>query len=183
MTDIAQNRFDRLIKPHFDALFRAAYRLTGNTPDAEDLVQDVCMRAFPKLDELQNLEYVKGYLLRVQYRLFVDSARRRRRSPLQPMSSEIEASDHMISAEPGPDEHVDALLANERLQRVWPKLERAQQALLALHAEGYSLSELEHITGLSKNVLTARLHRARTRLAKLLKGKAESRLTLAQMEN
>lgn len=183
MTDTAQNRFDRLIAPHFDALFRAAYRLTGNTPDAEDLVQDVCLRAFPKLDELQNLEYVKGYLLRVQYRLFVDGMRRRRRSPLRPMSGEIEASDHMISGDPGPDEHVDGMLANESLQRVWPELERAQQALLALHVEGYSLSDLESITGLSKNVLTARLHRARTRLAKLLKKKVERCLPLAQLEN
>ncbi|MBN1240073.1 MAG: sigma-70 family RNA polymerase sigma factor [Gammaproteobacteria bacterium] len=168
MTSPTGSRFDRLIAPHFDALYRAAYRLTGNAPDAEDLVQEVCLRACPKLPELEDLDSAKGWLLRVQYRVFVDGARRRRRSPLTPMSGEVEASEHMISAAPGPDEEADALLSNGPLERAWAQLERNQQALLALHAEGYSLAELHEITGLAKTVLTARLHRARTRLAKLL---------------
>jgi RNA polymerase sigma-70 factor (ECF subfamily) len=183
MSDTAENRFDRLIAPHFEALFRAAYRLTGNRPDAEDLVQEVCLRAYPKLAELQKLEYVKGWLLRVQYRVFIDVKRRRERSPLRPLSTELESSDYMISTEPGPDEQTDGLLSNERLQQAWTQLERTQQALLALHAEGYSLSELQEITQLSKNVLAARLHRARTRLAKLLEGKAGGCEPLAQLES
>jgi RNA polymerase sigma factor (sigma-70 family) len=172
MGDSAGNGFDKLIAPHFEALYRAAYRLTGNQPDADDLVQEVCLRAYPKLAELESLDYVQGWLLRVQYRVFVDGKRRRQRSPLRPMSSEIESSDYMISADPGPDEQAEGLLANGLLERAWIELERSQQALLALHAEGYSLGELQEITGLSKNVLTARLHRARTRFAKLLESNA-----------
>jgi RNA polymerase sigma factor (sigma-70 family) len=168
MTASAGNGFDTLIAPHFEALYRAAYRLTGNEPDAEDLVQEVCLRACPRLAELGGLDSVKSWLLRVQYRVFVDGARRRRRSPLRPMSSEVEASEHMISAAPGPDEEADGLLSNGPLERAWAGLDRNQRALLARHAEGYDLSELHEITGLSKNVLTARLHRARARLAKLL---------------
>ena len=53
---MADNDFDRLIAPHFAALYRAGYRLTGNRPDAEDLVQEVCLRAYPRLAErLQEL--------------------------------------------------------------------------------------------------------------------------------
>ncbi len=165
---MADNDFDRLIAPHFEALYRAGYRLTGNRPDAEDLVQEVCLRAYPRLAELERLDYLRGWLLRVQYRVFVDGKRRGQRSPLRPMSSEIEASNRMISRDPGPDEQAEALLGNVPLERAWGKLNRAQQALLALHAEGYGLGELEQITGLARNVLTARLHRARRRLAKLL---------------
>jgi DNA-directed RNA polymerase specialized sigma24 family protein len=48
MPDKTNQRFHRLIEPHLDALFRAAYRLTRNRPDAEDLVQEACVRAFER---------------------------------------------------------------------------------------------------------------------------------------
>ena len=176
MTAVAGTGFDTLVAPHLGALYRAAYRLTGNAPDAEDLVQEVCLRACSKVDELHGVESVRAWLLRVQYRVFVDGARRRRRSPLRPLSAEIEASERMFSAEPGPEDQADAWDSNGRLSRAWAALEARQQALLALHAEGYSLDELRHITGLSKNVLTARLHRARSRLAKLLERDAGASL-------
>lgn len=183
MGDTGHNHFDDRILPHFEALFRAAYRLTGNIADAEDLVQEVCVRAYPKLAEMEKLEYAKAWLLRVQYRVFVDGLRRRERSPLRPLSAEIEGSHYMISEEPGPEQHVDGQLASEQLQRAWTSLERPQQALLALHAEGYSLDDLQQMTGLSKNVLTARLHRARARLGKLLNSKTGEFVPLVQMEN
>jgi hypothetical protein len=52
MPDKTNQRFHRLIEPHLDALFRAAYRLTRNRPDAEDLVQEACVRAFERLSWL-----------------------------------------------------------------------------------------------------------------------------------
>src|SRR6478672_8834750 len=59
MAEAEHAEFARLIAPHLDALFRAAYRLTGNRPDAEDLVQDVCVRAFANLRSLESLEHPK----------------------------------------------------------------------------------------------------------------------------
>jgi DNA-directed RNA polymerase specialized sigma24 family protein len=51
---------------------------------------------------------------------------------------------------------------------VWDRLDVEQRALLSLHAEGHDLAELAAIFGVNKNALSARLHRARQRLAKLL---------------
>ena len=68
--------FARLIEPHLASLYRAAYRLTGNRPDAEDLVQDVCVRAYANLRSLEDLERPKSWLMKIQYRMFVDGARR-----------------------------------------------------------------------------------------------------------
>ncbi|HWL62327.1 MAG TPA: RNA polymerase sigma factor [Steroidobacteraceae bacterium] len=65
MPDKTNQRFHRLIEPHLDALFRAAYRLTRNRPDAEDLVQEACVRAFERLDSLSEEGAVKSWLLRV----------------------------------------------------------------------------------------------------------------------
>jgi DNA-directed RNA polymerase specialized sigma24 family protein len=57
---------------------------------------------------------------------------------------------------------------HERLAAVWDRLDAEQRALLSLHAEGHDLEELAAIFAVNKNALSARLHRARQRLAKLL---------------
>ena len=71
-----QERFAALIREHYQVLYRAAYRLTRSEVDAEDLVQEVCVRAYPRIGELERLEQPRGWLLRVLFRLFVDLRRR-----------------------------------------------------------------------------------------------------------
>jgi len=159
--------FDRVIGPHFDALYRAAMRLTRCHADAEDLVQDVVLRAMPELARLATLDAPLAWLLRVQYRLFVDGVRHRRRSPVD------SADGHAIlagaaSEAPGPEQLTEAALRQRQIARAWQQLPRGQRALLAMHAEGYSLGELEIMTGLSRNAIGVRLHRVRARLAQLL---------------
>lgn len=183
MRTASDKRFETIVGPHFDALFRAALRLTRGRQDAEDLVQEVCLRAYPELGRLEKLERPRSWLLRVQYRLFVDETRRRKRSPFSPASDGAGSADLMLSDDPGPEELVDGFLRRQQLARAWIELERDQRALLAMHAEGYTLGELELITGISRNAIGVRLHRARARLAKLMKGELSSHLRLAQMES
>ena len=162
----AHPEFRSLIAPHLTALFRCAYRLTGNRPDAEDVVQEVCVRAYTHLATLRALEQPKSWLFKIAYRVFVDSARRRARSPVHTTAEDFDATRH--SDTPSPEENVEAELAERRLLGALASLEREQRALLALHVEGYSLAELHDITNLSTDVLKARLYRARARLGKLL---------------
>ncbi|HET8696630.1 MAG TPA: sigma factor-like helix-turn-helix DNA-binding protein, partial [Gammaproteobacteria bacterium] len=67
--------------------------------------------------------------------------------------------------------------------RAWTELTAEQRALLALHAEGYGLAELEQIFGTNRNSLSARLHRARARLAKLIGDDARAASRSALLEN
>jgi RNA polymerase sigma-70 factor (ECF subfamily) len=158
--------FARLIAPHLDALFRAAYRLTGNHADAEDLVQDVCVRAYANLRSLEELDQPKSWLMKIQYRLFVDGARRRVRSPLRATVGDLDET--CASTDPGLEEIAEGSLAERRILDAWGGLDKQQRALLALHVEGHTLAELQSITDLSTDVLKARLYRARVRLGKLL---------------
>jgi RNA polymerase sigma factor (sigma-70 family) len=166
MQDPEKQRFAKLLEPHVAALYRAAYRLAGNRADAEDLFQEVCLRAYLRADELDKVARLLGWLLKVQYRVFVDGVRHRDKSPLRPMPDDADAT--FASDEPGPDEIAEASLAERRLLGAWPQLDKEQRALLALHVEGYSLAEISAIADLSTDVLKARLYRARVRLGKLL---------------
>lgn len=161
-------RFKALIEPHLDALFRAAYRLARNRSDAEDLVQETCVRAYDHIAELRESEPVKGWLLRVLHNVFVDGARRTKRSPVATRAEGGEL-DSCASPGPNPEEAAYAAQREELLQRAWLKLERGHRALLALRAEGYTLDEISKITGLALDVLNARLYRARQSFARHLK--------------
>lgn len=158
--------FRDLLAPHLASLFRSAYRLTGNRPDAEDVVQEVCVRAYTHLATLRSLDQPKSWLFKIAYRVFVDAARRRVRSPVRATAEDLDATRH--DEGPGPEENVEGEIAARRVLAALTKLDREQRALLALHIEGYSLAELSAMTDLSTDVLKARLYRARVRLGKLL---------------
>lgn len=172
----AHPEFRELVAPHLPALFRSAYRLTGNRADAEDIVQEVCVRAYAHLQTLRALEQPKSWLFKIAYRVFVDNLRRHTRSPVRATAEDFDTTRE--SEHPSPDETVEGELAERRLLIAFAKLDTEQRALLALQVEGYSLRELHAMTELSTDVLKARLYRARVRLGKLLTADGTPRLAL-----
>jgi len=164
--------FEKLVNPHLDGLYGRAYALTGSVQDAEDLTQEVCIRASSRLGEFARHENPRAWLMHVLYRLFVDLVRRRRRSPIKLMGPEdAQASvDAAVSTEPGPEQQADASTFLERLHLAWARLTSDEQLLLALHGiEGLSLAEIREVTGLPVGTIKSRLHRSRIRLGQLLK--------------
>jgi len=160
-------RFDALLRRHYDVLYRIAYRFARSVPDAEDLVQEVCVRAWPRLDEIEGLEDPRGWLVCVLRRIYIDQTRRYERSHV----SSIEESDEQVLASdlPGPFEQAVRDDSERRLEQAWRHLDATQRVLLALHdIEGYSLAELVEMTGTKEGTLKSRLHRARVRLGRLL---------------
>jgi RNA polymerase sigma factor (sigma-70 family) len=164
--------FEATVRPHFNALYRAALRLTRCHEDAEDLVQEVLLRAVMQLDGVAFMDSPRAWLLRVQYRLFVDGMRRRKRTPVT-NAGDVSNAEFAVSERAGPELLAEQSQRYRRLAAVWHELDRKQRALLAMHAEGYSLAELGAITGMTCNAIGVRLHRARARLADLIETESE----------
>jgi RNA polymerase sigma factor (sigma-70 family) len=163
--------FEEVIRPHLDGIYGRAYALTGSVQDAEDLTQEVCIRASSRLGEVARHENPRAWLMHVLYRLFVDLVRNRRRSPIKLMAPEdAQASvDAATSTEAGPEQQADASTFLRRLHLAWQRLTGEEQLLLALHGvEGLSLAEIQAITGLPVGTIKSRLHRSRIRLGKLI---------------
>ena len=164
--DSEAGRFAKLVRQHYASLYRAAYRLTRSAADAEDLVQEVCTRAYPRFGEIEGLEQPRGWLFRVLYRLYIDSRRRYERTNVRAIAD----GEDFVSDEPGPAEEADRALDRFRLEVAWQHLNSEQRLLLALHdVEGYTLAEVQSLTGLKEGTIKSRLHRARVRLGRLLR--------------
>jgi len=167
MPDPATDQFDQLVAPHLRMLLRVAYRLVRNSSDAQDLVQETCIAVCENPAGIGAAEYPVRWLLNVLNRRFIDRGRRQKRSPLVRLE-EAEAAAPLVCGLPGPEESLLRLDAEGALVRAYLKLEDDQRTLLVLRAEGHDLTEIEAITGLPKEVLRARLHRARRSLARHL---------------
>jgi len=170
----AAAEFDNLLRDHVPALYRAAYRWTGAVDRAEDLVQELLVRLYPKLDELRGLDRVRPWALRVMYRIFVDQVRRERSSPVQfgadarEDSGEDEGHEFIDPAQ-GPVELLEQQLTQERVVAAWESLGEEHRVVLSMHdIEDYSLPELSEIMGVPIGTLKSRLHRARAKLRDLL---------------
>jgi RNA polymerase sigma factor (sigma-70 family) len=166
--------FDNLLREHVPALYRAAYRWTGATDRAEDLVQELLVRLFPKLDELRGLEKIRPWALRVMYRIFVDQVRRDRSSPVQfgaegHEGSGEEEGQEFIDPADGPSELLEQQLTQERVVAAWASLGEEHRVVLSMHdIEDYGLPELSEMMGVPIGTLKSRLHRARAKLRQLL---------------
>lgn len=173
----AQADFESLVRPHLDYLYKLAYRFTGSVDRAEDLIQDLLVRMYPRVNELARIEQLRPWLVRVMYRLFIDQKRHASRAPyvsiadseLADAQNGADSYRNVADGAPGPDAEFDLNLNRERLLQAWEQLSDEHKALLALYEiEGYTLNELESLLDVARGTLKSRLHRARARLAQLL---------------
>ena len=165
----SHSQFEGLVSPHLNKLYRLAYRLTGQRDDAEDLVQDLLLKLYPRQEEMQGIKKLAPWLSRVLYNLFIDHVRRQQRSPIDLMNDdEVVYSTHASQiAEPSAvaDSEITLQLINSALK----KLSEDHRILITLHdVEGYSLQEINEMTGTPVGTIKSRLSRARHKLREII---------------
>ena len=144
--------FAELYERHYEVIFRAALRVTGNPADAEDVLQTVFLRALAR-GEVEDLATPAAYFRRAAVNAAVDVLRRRE---LRAQSEYDDESTHAVQP---------PLLLKERLRRAIAALDSDDASLFLLrHVEGLSIEELARMFEIEKNNVTVKLHRIRHRL-------------------
>jgi len=173
-------RFARLVHPHLRTLHTFAYRLTGNQPDAEDLVQDVVPTLFPKVDGLEQVEELRPWLHRVLYRHFVDTLRKRptgretSASSLDRPDQQTTFLESLPSNELDPMSHTDNDRQSTLLRRLISELQPDQRTLLLMHdSEGWRQEDIAEVLGVPLGTIKSRLHRVRAQLREKLQKELE----------
>lgn len=182
MSDLDGKRFASDIEPWLDRLYRAAYRLTHNRADAEELFQETCVRAFARRADWERTTSRLGWLMRVQYHLFIDELRRRKSSLIVPIAENV-LPNLPADASSDPESCAHDAETFARVHRAWQRLSKDHRALLALRVEGYTLPEMQEITGLSLAAVNSRLQRARQALARQLNNDRDATRAPVSMES
>jgi RNA polymerase sigma factor (sigma-70 family) len=164
-----EDQFDHLVRPHLKKLHQLAYRFTGNKSDAEDMVQDVLLKLYPRLQEMLEIEKPGLWLARVLYRHNIDYYRKQQRSPLQHADTDEDQLNELASSSHQPTEFVESEQTQMQLQDALNSLNDDQRDLVVLHdVEGYTLVEIQDILGVPLGTLKSRLNRSRAKLRDLL---------------
>jgi RNA polymerase sigma-70 factor (ECF subfamily) len=146
--------FAELYRRHYEAVFRAALRVTGNPADAEDVLQTVFVRVL-RSDGHESAQRPAAYFRRAAVNAAVDLLRRR---TVHAETAYDESAAHMAAQQP-------PLLLKERLRRAIATLDTDDATLFLLrHVEGLSNEELASAFQIEKNNVAVRLHRIRIRL-------------------
>ena len=163
-------RFERAVLPHLDAAYTLARYLTRNEHDAEDVVQDACLRALKYFDGFRGEEgtSARAWLLAIVRNTAYTWRRRRRGDALATEFDETEHS-HAVA-----DDHPEGVLlrrdAKEALGRALDGLAPEFREVIVLRElEGLSYKEISDVAGVPVGTVMSRLSRARTRLQEALR--------------
>ncbi len=167
--------FETLVRPHLDHLYRLAYRFCGQRQDAEDLVQDLLVKLYPRHAEIARVEKLRPWLVTTLYRMFIDGTRRKARSRLELIDDETSFYDGVANNDDRPEQSLAREQRIEQIQRAFERLSDDHRILLTLHdIEGYRLVELEGMLDIPLGTLKSRIHRARARMRQLLDDAADT---------
>ena len=172
--------FRVLVERHSRAVFRLAFRMTGNEQDAEDVVQESFLRAYRQLARFESRADFGTWLYRIVANCSVDLMRARqsrqdqsRKEPLDVMAVEPATEDH------GPDRLAEsgeiARRVHEALAELSP-LERA--AFILRHYEGRSVQEISSALGLGASAAKHSVFRAVRKLRLALAPLREAGVTM-----
>ena len=141
-------RFEAAVLPHLDAAYTLARYLTRNTHDAEDVVQDACVRALKYFDRFRGEEETsaRAWLLTI-VRNTAYSWRRRHRADA--LATEFDETDHSHAvAEDHPENVLLRSAARETLGRALDRLPPEFREVIVLRElEGLSYKEIGDVAG------------------------------------
>jgi RNA polymerase sigma factor (sigma-70 family) len=161
--------------PHLDAMYNFALKLTADEDDAQDLVQDTCVKAFRFIGSFEPGTYAKAWLFRILKNNFINDYRKKSRGPSK---VEFEWVEQSISgedefAEPAyfADLHAETvqdMMGDEITAAVQSLPVDFRMIIILCDLEEFSYEEMAKILHIPIGTVRSRLHRARALLKEKL---------------
>jgi RNA polymerase sigma-70 factor, ECF subfamily len=159
-------RFERCVLPYLDAGYNLARHLLRDPHEAEDAVQEACVRAIRHFRGFRGVDG-RAWLLSIVRNTCFTQLRRRRSGG---EAVEFEEELHSVETDtPGPEADLTRALAAERVQEELARLSAEFREVLVLRElEGLSYKEIAQITGAPMGTVMSRLARGRRQLSAAL---------------
>lgn len=160
--------YRRLVEAYQDRLFRLVLSLVHDREQAEDLTQEVFVKAWFALASFERQSAFYTWLYRIASNHCLDYLRKRRPNQIsidRPVSEESEATFENQLEAPLSDQPEAPIVALAEAAAIMEKLDPGQKMILCLRElEGHSYEELAEILKCPVNTVKSRLNRAREAL-------------------
>ena len=154
----------RLIASHARELQLFLTKLCGNHHDAEELAQDVFVKAYRSLDSLREPRAARRWLYRIAVNQFNDWIKPRKRGVLRPIG---DPADYDIASPMGERSTDDAMAKefSDWLDEAIRALPDRQRTVLLLHsAKGFDYAAIAEVLGITTDAVKMSLFHAREKL-------------------
>jgi len=157
--------FEQLYRDNVGRVYALCFRMAGTADLAEELAQDVFVRAWQKLGSFRGESAFSSWLHPLTVNVALSERRSRRRRVARVMTTD----DLTEFERPGPPTRSDGPESGFDLERALATLPPGARAVFVLHdVEGYKHEEIARLTGVATGTSKAQLHRARRLLREVL---------------
>jgi len=164
-----RDAFRVLIDRYEGMVFDLTHQYADQQEDAEDLAQDVFLKAYCRIDDLQNPDRFASWLYGIALNHCRDYAKNVRRDTYPFARTEREDGNVVAN---GTKKQDDQLVAEERGDQLWTALENLSATyatpLLLKYRDGLTYKAMSKRLDVSVSALKVRVHRARKKLRRLL---------------
>lgn len=149
--------FLKIIGEHSPLIYKVCYMYAEDSEHLKDLYQEVTANIWQGLENYRGESKVSTWIYRIAINTCVSFIRRNgRHSSLNRLDEEA------YSLADRNDEHAELL---REMYGMISQLGKLDRAIIMLWLDEYSYEEIAQLTGLSRNNVASRLHRAKERLA------------------
>jgi RNA polymerase sigma-70 factor, ECF subfamily len=163
--------FEEIYKRYSSRLFSIAYRMTGSAADAEDLLQDIFLQVYRRLDSYRGEAAFGTWVHRLAVNACLDYLRSKQ-GRRQRATDSLDDGEFDEPVAPG-TWRADAALNRLELERAVEQLPPSYKRAFLLHdVEGLEHHEVGEMLGIAVGTSKSLVHKARLRLRRLLRGAA-----------
>ena len=169
-----RSRFDEIVLKHRRSIWSYILKLTGDRHTADDLCQEVFVRAFETHDTLLFEDRVRSWLFSIGYHVTVDWMRRR--SAERRLKKALESKKAFEALPDSPERSAirkeEAGLARLSVRALWRHVDGLtpiyRETVRLRYGNGFSLARIAARTGVPVGNVKVRLHRARKHLGRAM---------------
>ena len=169
-----KEHFSASLLAQLDALYRTAYYLTHDAMLAEEMVQEVALKAIRKRHTFREGANLRPWIFAILRNTIADHFRQKKRRPLT--FSLNDKIDDQSMASDGPETHFFNNVLDEEIEQALSRLpEEMRMAILLVDVEEFSYQELAEALNWPLGTVMSRLYRGRRKLKQLLQELAQRR--------
>lgn len=155
------DRLEEMVRAHLPRIVRLCTVILGNPQEAEDMAQEVFLKAFRSIGKFRGDAGVSTWLTRIAINVCRDHIRRRKWRTQQ-----WEEAEELMDSAPGP---TDRVMARQMAMRALKSLSPKEEVAVRLRFGGeYNTREIAEALDCSESTVKTYLHRAMRKMAKTL---------------
>jgi RNA polymerase sigma-70 factor (ECF subfamily) len=169
-----QAAYEDVVKIFQNKIYQHCFRMIGNTHEAEDLAQEVFLRAYVNIHSFDNNRNFSTWIYRIATNLTID--RLRKRKPDYYLDAEIKGTEglnmysQLAASEYLPEDEVENLELKNYIHQEIASLPPIYRSIIILrYLEEFTLNQISEIMDIPLGTVKTRIHRGREALRKKLR--------------